>query len=57
VDFEGVSFKTHMEKGFVSGWFCRSTVPAAGYFLSAQKVTKNAPKPRGSGPPAIHPGF
>ena len=27
------------------------------YFLSGQKVTKEPPDPRGSGPPAIHPGF
>jgi len=25
--------------------------------LRTQKVTKKVPEPRGSGPPAIHPGF
>ena len=42
---------------FYNSNFCGSTVPAAGYFLRDQKVTKKSLDPRGSGPPAIHPVF
>jgi len=35
--------------------FLWPTVPTAGYFLLAQKVTKKAPAPTDSGPPFMHP--
>jgi len=42
---------------FFECFFFLPTVPPAGSFLRAQKGTKKAPEPHGSGPPSNHPRF